>query len=76
VETLRQNRFVVMLTTAEEQAIQDFRFTNRIGTKADAARELIARGLRASDEEVKGPAEAPTSPSHDQNPNPAKDGGI
>lgn len=37
-----------MLTSDEEQAIQDFRFANRIGTKAEAARQLIGKGLEAS----------------------------
>lgn len=35
----------------------------------------VVRAIRAA-MKAKGPAEAPTSPSHDQNPNPTKNGGI
>jgi len=61
LEAQRLSRFTVMLTESEDQAIQDFRFANRIGTKADAARQLIELGLSAAKE--KGPAAGGTAPS-------------
>ncbi|MET3925905.1 hypothetical protein [Devosia sp. 2618] len=67
MEAMRQSRFVMMLTESEDQAIQNFRFANRIGTKAGAARTLIERGLAANHENEKSPAEAATSPSHGSN---------
>lgn len=54
--------------------IDDWRFTNRVGSRSQAMRSLINSGLDAAT--AKGPAEAPTSPSHDQNHTPGKDGGI
>jgi hypothetical protein len=43
----RNTRFVVMLTRSEAKAIQDFRFGNRLATKATAARLLMRMGLQA-----------------------------
>jgi kynurenine formamidase len=43
----RDIRFVVMLTAKEEADIRAYRFANRIDTKAEAARNLIERGLEA-----------------------------
>jgi hypothetical protein len=71
---VRTNRMALMLTDDERAAIQDYRYHNRIGTEAGAARSLIKIGLEA--ENKKGPAEAATSPDHDQNPTSQKDGGI
>jgi len=42
----RSTRFVMMLTEGEERSLQAYRFRNHIGTKAEAARTLIAAGLR------------------------------
>ena len=42
----RSNRFVVMLTDEEVQAIENHRFSNRIGTASEAARSLIRNGLK------------------------------
>ena len=64
---LRELRFVVMLTEDENAQIQEYRFTNRIGTKADAVRELIRRGLEKKEATTGGkfgdlaPADAATS---------------
>jgi len=43
----RDIRFVVMLNEQEEKAIQAYRFSRQIGTKAEAARRLIEKGLEA-----------------------------
>ncbi|KRA59001.1 hypothetical protein [Rhizobium sp. Root651] len=45
VSDSRTRRFVVMLTPSEEDAIQKFRYDNRLPTKSEAARELIKAGL-------------------------------
>jgi len=37
-----------MLTEAEDREIQKFRFANQIGTKAEAARSLIKKGLETA----------------------------
>ena len=43
----RSVRFPIMLTKQEDEAIQAYRFSRRIGTKAEAARELIDKALEA-----------------------------
>jgi hypothetical protein len=43
----RGNRFTVLLTDEETEKLQDFRWKNRLESKADAARRLIAKGLEA-----------------------------
>lgn len=40
-------RLPVMVTRAEAQAIDDWRFKNRIPTRAEAIRRLIELGLKA-----------------------------
>lgn len=45
VKAQRRNRFVVMLTDAELQAIEDHRFANRIDTTSAAVRQLVKIGL-------------------------------
>jgi hypothetical protein len=40
-------RLPLMVTQDEAKAIDDWRFDNRIATRAEAIRQLIARGLRA-----------------------------
>ncbi|TGR84252.1 hypothetical protein EN866_33450 [Mesorhizobium sp. M2D.F.Ca.ET.223.01.1.1] len=44
----RDVRFPIMLTEAEDREIQEFRFAHQIGTKAEAARSLIKKGLEAA----------------------------
>jgi hypothetical protein len=44
---LRDIRFVVMLTEKEDQAIQSYRFACHIGSKGEAMRTLIRKGLEA-----------------------------
>lgn len=41
------NRIVSMLTDAELFAIDEWRFANRIGSRAEAMRQLISKGLAA-----------------------------
>lgn len=47
VSGMRDIRFVVMLTREEEKEIQTYRFSRQIGTKAEAMRELVRKGLAA-----------------------------
>ncbi|WP_367354186.1 hypothetical protein [Agrobacterium pusense] len=42
-------RLPIMVTASEAAAIDDFRFKNRIHTRAEAIRLLIARGLSFDD---------------------------
>ncbi|MGX9390539.1 hypothetical protein ACWX0K_07000 [Nitrobacteraceae bacterium UC4446_H13] len=63
---LRQNRFVLMLSDREIEAIQTYRFANRVGTKAEAVRGLIKLGLAL--QKAKGAAEGATSPRLDNQP--------
>ena len=46
-EVGRDNRLQVMLTDDELAAIQDYQFSTRLGTRAEAVRELIRLGLGA-----------------------------
>ena len=39
-------RLPIMVTQAEAKAIDDWRFEQRIGTRAEAIRQLIALGLK------------------------------
>ena len=48
MEGNRTERFVMMLTERENQAIQEFRFSHRFSSKAEAARTLIELGLNAA----------------------------
>lgn len=47
--TLRTNRFPVMLTDAEVNAIDDWRFENQVATRSGAARRLMESGLVAGE---------------------------
>ena len=51
--SLRVKRLVVMLTVDETQAIEDHRFTHRIGTLSETVRQLVRKSL-----ETKMPASA------------------
>ena len=42
----RGERLQVMLDDAELQALDDFRFSNRMPSRASAVRELLRRGLQ------------------------------
>lgn len=44
---LRGIRFVVMLNEQEDSEIQAYRFSQQIGSKAEAMRTLIRKGLAA-----------------------------
>jgi len=43
----REQRLQIMLTEAELQAVDDWRFQRRMPTRAAAVRELLKRGLAA-----------------------------
>jgi len=43
----REQRLQIMLTEAELQALDDWRFQRRMPTRAAAVRELLKRGLAA-----------------------------
>ena len=47
VTGLRDIRFVVMLNEQEDKDIQAFRFASQIGSKGEAMRTLIRKGLEA-----------------------------
>ena len=44
----RENRMHMLLSEGELQAIDDWRFANRVATRAKAVRILIEKGLEAS----------------------------
>ncbi len=46
-ELMREQRLQIMLTEGELCAIDDWRFTRRMPTRAAAVRELLKRGLAA-----------------------------
>lgn len=63
----RSARFPIMLTKQEDEAIQAYRFGRQIGTKAEAVRILIRKGLEAEKMATTGvefgdqsPADAPS----------------
>ena len=69
----RSIKFQLMFSPSELAAVDEYRWRNRVRSRAEAIRHLVAVGVI---ENEKGPAEAATSPSYDQNHNPAKNGGI
>ena len=46
-ELTRQERLQIMLTAQELSALDDWRFTKRMPSRAAAVRELLKRGLAA-----------------------------
>jgi hypothetical protein len=48
---VRNNRFPMMLSDDETEAIEAYRWRNQIGSKAKAARILIEKGLAAENSE-------------------------
>jgi hypothetical protein len=46
-ERSREERLQIMLSPEELTALDDFRFTNRMPSRAAAVRELLKRGLAA-----------------------------
>lgn len=50
---------LIALTPAMAQAIEDFRFTQRINSETEAIRRLIARGLQADTEQTPATADRP-----------------
>jgi hypothetical protein len=50
---------LIALTPEMAQAIEDFRFTQRINSETEAIRRLIARGLQAHTEQTPATADQP-----------------
>lgn len=44
-ETTRDRRVPIMFTQQELELIDDWRFANRIGTRAEAVRRLVTAGM-------------------------------
>jgi hypothetical protein len=53
----REVRLQIMLTPAELQAIEDWRFAKRMPSRASAVRELLHRGLAAEGFKVAEPGQ-------------------
>jgi hypothetical protein len=51
----RGERLQIMLEKAELRALDDFRFSNRLPSRAAAVRELLRRGLAAEGFEIADP---------------------
>jgi|GEM_PF-1966189 len=51
----RDKRMPVMLSQAELDAIEKYRFENRVATRAEAVRRLVKIGLEVAEEEAAGP---------------------
>lgn len=51
----RGERLQIMLEKAELRALDDFRFSNRLPSRAAAVRELLRRGLAAEGFEITDP---------------------
>jgi hypothetical protein len=60
-ESTRPERLQIMLTPEELTAIDDWRFTRRLPTRAAAVRELLRRGLAAEGKVLVGPRRASRS---------------
>ena len=59
---MRNVRFPLMLTEREDKEIQAYRFSRKIGTKAQAVRDLINKGLEAEKVATTGPEFGDTNP--------------
>ena len=57
-ETIRGERLQIMLTGEELAALDDWRFTRRMPSRASAVRELLKRGLAAEGVAVATPGAA------------------
>ena len=69
----RTERVTMMMEKSLVERVDDYRFAARKGSRASAMRSLLETALNS--EKAKGPAEAATSPSHDQNPIAQTNGG-
>lgn len=58
---VRTERFPLMLSPKEVEAIEGYRWNQKIESRAEAVRRLIAKGLDA--EKSEGPVAPTTSPS-------------
>jgi hypothetical protein len=57
----RGERLQIMLEDVELRAIDDFRFANRLPSRAAAVRELLRRGLKADGFEIENPSGSSSS---------------
>jgi hypothetical protein len=69
----RTEKLQIMLSDEEIVAIDDWRFQNRLPSRAAAIRELISRGLH-TDEFVEPPSDKPTNAFAVTTPPEEKDG--
>ena len=60
-ELTRPERLQIMLTPEELAAVDDWRFTLRLPTRAAAVRELLRRGIAAEGKVLVGPRRASRS---------------
>ena len=44
---LKDQRIPIMMTVAEVKAIDDWRFANRVNSRGEAVRQLVAAGLKS-----------------------------
>ena len=44
---LKDQRIPVMMSAAEVEAIDDWRFKNRVGSRGEAIRQLVGKGLKS-----------------------------
>lgn len=70
---LRKLRFVVMLNAEEDQDIQSYRFEHQIGSKAEAMRTLIRKGLEAEKMATTGDEIGVTAPADAEQNNSLKE---
>ena len=52
-DELLTERIIIPVSKIMVEEIDDYRFANRIGSKADAVRRLIEAGLRAEEKKAK-----------------------
>ncbi len=48
---VKNQRVTTMMTPSEAEAIDDWRFARRIGSRGEAIRQLVALGLKASEQQ-------------------------
>lgn len=73
VSLARNIRFVVMLNEQEDKEIQAYRFSRQIGTKSEAMRILIRKGLETEKTATTGVEFGDLSPAVAENHNTRKE---
>lgn len=69
-EEQRSIKFQLMLTPSEMAAVNEYRWANRLHSRAEAIRRLVAAGVS---EILKSPATAATVPGSDHDQSPDKE---